>query len=194
MIITSIGEFYARFSKELCNFFMSFVIGKDEKSLIDVPEKLVEGKSQRRGVLLNEKRMEYAVIFESSDANTYKEEVTLAHFAFEELQSLILRHEFDEEVLHSSFIGYISHTLETWSEDPRRFLDSSNVKTACHVLMGFCIVCSLKEGVTTSKVLEIFTKFHTKLGEYMVSKSVTLNCILQSHLTTACWFCGSKET
>lgn len=193
MIITSIGEFYARFSKEVCNFLVSLVIGRDENSLTGVPGTFIEDKPPRSGMLLNEKRMEYAVIFESSDANTYKEEITLAHLAFEELQNFILRHGLDEEILHSSFICYISHTLETWSEDPRRFLDSSKLKTACQVLMGLCIVCSLKEGCTSSRVLETFTQFHTKLGEYMVNKSVTLDCILHSHLTAACWVCGRKE-
>ena len=190
MVIAAVGEFMAEFPKELCNFLMSFVFGKDERCLAEIiAAPIVKKRLGNEAPTSDDKHREYHVIFEGSEANTYKEEVTMAHFAFEELQNLLLCHGFTQEIFYDSFLLFMLQKLESWSEDPERFLESSSLKTACQVLMGLYIVGSVKKEGSCSEILTKFAEFHGKLVAYKASNSVTLNCILQSHLSAVLWVC-----
>ena len=190
MIITSIREFYDEFPELIYNFLLSFVIGGWEKFESNASESSLVHKLPVAEMQIKESQLEYAVIFEQSEANSYKEELSLAHFAFEELQNLMLRHAFDPQILNAGFVVYAEQTLDDWSEDPDRFLNPSNLKSACQLLMGLCIVGSLYNADSFCNVVKKFANFCKKLDEYFAGKPFCLNCILQSHFATACWWCG----
>jgi len=190
LIIASLREFYDEFPEHIYNFLLSFVIGRYEKFEVDASENSIAHKHPVTRMQIEERQIEYAVIFEQGEANSYKEELSLAHFAFEELQNLMLRHTFSPQILNASFLVYVAQTLDDWSEDPERFLNPSNLKTACQLLMGLCIVGSLYNPDSFCKIAEKFANFRKKLDEYLTCKPFNLNCILQSHLSTACWSCG----
>lgn len=188
MTITAIARFYSEFSKQVCSFLLSIVIGKEEESASAVSE-----NSESDNILRcdetppAEKQVELAVIFEQSEANTFKEALTLGHFAFEELQNLVICNGLDLVDLPKSFVRYISQKVKEWIKDPKRFLGTSQLKTSCQLLMGILLLTSFEKRDDFSEIIEDLTLFHKKLRQYCDSNSVVMNVALQSHLRHIVW-------
>ena len=190
MLITSVTSYYSEFCDALCNFLMSLLIGKEEQNMMIFSENSLSDNLPGNRIQCNEKKMDHAVIFEQSEANTYKEDLTLGHIAFEELQNIILFQDVNGKVLNHGFLLFISQIIKEWTEEPSRFFENFQIKTSCQVLMALSILSSLNKEGNFSNALEAFSKFYKNLVKTAFARSVAPNYTLKSHLTATCWVCG----
>lgn len=185
MTITTIARYYSAFCMEVCNFFMSLMLGMEEEHSLSA-SKTSAAKRLRTG----EKQLEYALIFEHSEANTYKEDLTLAHIVLEEMQNCVFCEGFNPQQLHGLFAIDISEKMKDWTLNPAKFMEPCHLKPACQFLMGICIFSSFNSRGTFSSILEDFIEFSNKLVEHNLENSVKMNYTLQAHFNAAKWACN----
>ncbi|XP_065068147.1 tRNA (32-2'-O)-methyltransferase regulator THADA-like isoform X1 [Rhopilema esculentum] len=190
VIIKSLSGLYSDLPEKVCNFFMSLILGKsaDFISLIaDMPPSEEHPKIHALG----EKDKENGVVvFEEGEANSYKEDLTLGHIVFEEIQNMICLKNLGPKLISRGYAKYIKLAINKYINIPNLFLARSEMKTSCQIIMGFCILLALDTDAAFLQTKKDFCTLCRKI-DLLLSEGYTIeNYALVSHLQTAKWICG----
>ena len=174
---------------ETCNFLMSLTIGcsADDICLITEKTRLLKSKESSRT-----EATERAVIFQQGDANTFFEELTISHIAFEELQTMTCLHSLEPNILVEQFPRYVSLSLGEWSRDIAKFYSISQVTKSCQIIMGLCVLLSMDVEGRFLQLKEDFRMFCRKLDQCLIDgHGLITSGILLNHLNAARWLCSN---
>ena len=189
LIIKTVSNFYKNHQMETCNFLMSLTIGcsADDICLITEKARLLKSKESSRN-----DATQRAVIFRQGDANTYFEELTTSHIAFEELQTMICLHSLGPNTLDEHFPRYVSLSLKKWSHDIAKFYSISEVTKSCQIIMGLCVLLSMDLEGRFLQLREDFRMFCRKLDQCLKDgHGFITSGILLNHLNVARWLCSN---
>ena len=190
IIIKSLSGLYSDMPEKVCNYFMSLILGKsaDFVSLIaDVPPSEERPKIH---VLGEEDKENGAVVFGEGEANSYKEDLTLGHIAFEELQNMICLKNLGPKFISKGYATYIKLAINEYIDNPNLFLAKSEMKTSCQIIMGFCILLALDTDAAFLQTKKDFCTLCRKINLALSEGFTIENYALISHLQTAKWICG----
>lgn len=125
---------------------------------------------------------DYAIVFEQAEStNTYIEELTVGHLAFEELQSLIVVKQRSPGLVSHHLIAYLWLNVRSWIQDLEQFLSKDCFKQSCHVLMAIFMVFCIEERGSGATLLGGFKMFSTVLDNGLAHNLVFQNTALYNH-------------